>query len=138
MLQYKAILPSTLELLKRIQSDDTFSNFYLAGGTSLALQIGHRLSIDLDFFQYSDEPIYDKIDHLKKFGSINVTNKSNRVLNVFIDDLKVDFINYSYPFIDQIIEIDQIKLVGLKDIAAMKLAAITGRGTKKDFIDLYF
>ena len=115
-----------------------FKNLRLVGGTSLALQIGHRKSIDLDLFGtlQADEStfsealvIFEKVTWLKKSSNINIFS---------INDVKVDFVNYTYPWLDETKSEDDLRLAGLKDIAAMKLAAVTGRGTKKDFIDIYF
>ncbi len=138
MLYYQTIDASTLELLKKLQGLEVFKNMRLAGGTSLALQIGHRKSIDLDLFGtlLADEStfsealaIFEKVTWLKKTPNINIFS---------INDVKVDFVNYTYPWIDETKSEDDLRLAGLKDIAAMKLAAVTGRGTKKDFIDIYF
>ena len=138
MLFYKTIDPTTLELLKNLQAIAVFKNLRLAGGTSLALQIGHRKSIDLDLFgilQADDTTFsealatFEKVTWLKKTPNINIFS---------INDVKVDFVNYTYPWLDETKAEDDLRLAGLKDIAAMKLAAVTGRGTKKDFIDIYF
>lgn len=138
MLHYSTIHPKTLQLLKSLQEINFIKDFFLVGRTSLALQIGHRISIDLDLFAFSDmevTPILDYIDHL---GEIRVINQTPKILNLFIDDIKVDFVSYRYNFIEAPILIDDLKLGSIKDIAAMKLSAITGRGSRKDFIDLYF
>lgn len=115
-----------------------FSEMRLVGGTALALQIGHRISIDLDFF---GKVSFDEIDInkiFKNFDSITSLKKSKNI-NIFeINGIKVDFVNYSYPWLEEERYEDNIRLAKIKDIAAMKIAAITGRGSKKDFIDLYF
>lgn len=139
MLNYTTILPLTLNLLRRIQENPSFKDFALVGGTSLALQIGHRMSIDLDFFRHSNSNIEDIIEDIRELGaSINITNQSNRILNLVIDDVKVDFVSYGYPFIENPIIEENLILASTKDIAAMKLSAISKRGSKKDFIDLYY
>lgn len=138
MLHYSTIHPKTLQLLKDLQEIEFLNKYFLVGGTSLALQIGHRISIDLDLFAYSDmevSPILDYIDHL---GKVRVVNQTPKILNLFIDDIKVDFVSYRYNFIESPINVDNLKLASIQDIAAMKLSAITGRGSRKDFIDLYF
>jgi len=138
MLHYPTIFPLTLELLQKIQADSKFKDFILVGGTSLALQIGHRISIDLDFFRYSNEELDDVFDWINAYGDVKIINRTPRIINSLINEIKVDFVSYRYPFIDSTVEIENLKLASKKDIAAMKLSAITGRGTKKDFIDLYF
>ena len=110
----------------------------LAGGTSLALQLGHRRSVDLDLFGklQTDEitlsaqlAVFEKITWLKRSSNINIFS---------VNGVKVDFVNYAYPWVEEKITEDGLRLAGPRDIAAMKLAAVTGRGTKKDFIDIYF
>ncbi|HAF29404.1 MAG TPA: hypothetical protein DCG75_10195 [Bacteroidales bacterium] len=138
MLHYSTIDASTLELLKKLQGDNAFSSTRLAGGTSLALQIGHRKSIDLDLFGHIDEDLYSISEKINKLGKVT-TLKNNKNLHIYlINSIKVDLVNYPYPWIDKAIIEDNLILAGKKDIAAMKLAAITGRGAKKDFIDLCF
>ena len=117
---------------------DEFANLRLAGGTALALQLGHRKSIDLDLFGEIDFENIDKPKAFSRFKKVIQLKKSKNI-NIFsIDDVKVDFVNYSYPWLQNQLLIDGIRLAGIEDIAAMKLAAITGRGSRKDFIDLFF
>jgi len=110
----------------------------LVGGTSLALQYGHRQSIDLDFFTH-EEIDQDKIlNELHTFGDVNVTNKTKTILQVVINGINVDVVQYTnYDWIDAPVIESGIILASDKDIAAMKINAIVGRGSKKDFIDLY-
>ncbi len=138
MLQYHTIEPRTLVLLRKLIQIDEFKELRLVGGTSLALQIGHRSSIDIDLFGTlePDEFEIDKI--LSKIGSITLLKKTKNINVYLIDGIKVDLVNYHYPWLEETIIEDNLRLAGTKDIAAMKLAAITGRGTKKDFIDLNF
>jgi hypothetical protein len=138
MLHYETIESTTLELLKKLQHVKEFSKLRLVGGTSLALQLGHRKSIDLDLFGLLGTDEHELRDILKTIGSISILEKSKNINIVLIDKIKVDFVNYSYPWLEDAIVKDNITLASKKDIAAMKLEAICGRGTKKDFIDLYF
>jgi hypothetical protein len=110
----------------------------LVGGTALALQIGHRKSIDLDFFGELDFEIQDLIDEIKEFAELTILSESKNIHVYLVNGIKVDFVNYKYPWIDSAICEDGILLAGIRDIAAMKIAAIIGRGTKKDFIDIAF
>jgi len=138
MLHYKTIEQDTLDILKKIQSITEFSKLRLVGGTALALQIGHRKSIDLDFFGLIDNDFMTFSKELEKVGKITVL-KNSKNINIFsVNNIKVDFVNYHYKWLGNAISEDNLLLAGIKDIAAMKIAAITGRGTKKDFIDLYF
>jgi predicted nucleotidyltransferase component of viral defense system len=138
MLQLSTIDTTTLELLKKLMCFDEFKKMRLVGGTALALQIGHRKSIDLDFFGSID---FQSIYTAKTFANFNkiVILKSSKNINIFsIDDIKVDFVDYNYPWLQNEIKTDGIRLAHVEDIAAMKLAAVTGRGSRKDFIDIYF
>lgn len=136
MLQYQTVEPETLDILRRISNLPVFSEHRLVGGTSLALQYGHRLSIDLDFF--STHPIdYEEILLIiKSLGKVEIVSKSKFINCFFVNDIKVDFVSLPYQWIDDPIFEDSIRLASIKDIAAMKLAAITNRGSKKDFIDI--
>ena len=138
MLQTQTVVPDLLELLKKIMSEELFSDFNLVGGTSLSLQIGHRNSIDIDLFGNSaiDEVLF--IEKLNTFGEVQVIQATKNILITQINDLKVDFVNYKYPLLQNSLHIENIRMLSTADIAAMKLNAIAGRGSKKDFIDLYF
>lgn len=138
MLYYTAIDTTSLELLKQLLAIPDFSNLYLAGGTSLALQIGHRKSIDLDLFGAVETEDISIGNALKSLGNIQLIKKTPNIQIYIVNGVKVDIVNYSYPWIDVACKEDQLRLAGKKDIAAMKLAAITGRGSRKDFVDLYF
>lgn len=138
MLQTQTVSPELLELIRNLMSDEFFNNFELVGGTSLALQIGHRNSIDIDLFgnQSINQEIF--IDKLQEFGNVEVSQNSKNILITSINSIKVDFVNYKYPLIKEFTLIEGIRLASKEDIAAMKLNAILGRGSRKDFIDLYF
>ncbi len=138
MLYYETIDSKTLGLLKNLQKTPAFSELRLAGGTSLALQLGHRKSIDIDLFGNIQVDEYTVAKSLKKIGKITTLKKSENINIFLINGIKVDLVNYHYPWIEKSVCEDDLLLAGQKDIAAMKLAAITGRGTKKDFIDLFF
>lgn len=134
MLYKSTVSKSTFSLLAELQSIREFSKLRLVGGTALALQIGHRISIDLDLFGEIDfnEQVfsnYSKVQVIKKSKNINIFE---------INDVKVDIVNYSYNWLEEELQIENIRLASLKDIAAMKIAAVTGRGSKKDFVDLFF
>ena len=138
MLYLSTIDSKTLGLLKTLMLIEEFSKMRLVGGTALALQIGHRKSIDLDLFGEVDFENLDKITTFKNFGKVTVLSTSKNINIYSIDKVKVDFVNYSYPWLKDQKLIDGIRLADIDDIAAMKLAAITGRGSRKDFIDIYF
>lgn len=138
MLSYHTVEPHTLELLKRLSGKDFLAESRLVGGTALALQYGHRMSVDLDFFGKIETDNIDIKEQLQDVGKLSVI-KESRNINVFvIDGVKVDFINYPYQWIDEAVVDETVLLASPRDIAAMKVNAIEGRGSKKDFIDLYF
>lgn len=117
-------------------------DFYLAGGTALALQLGHRDSIDFDFF--TDKPINTEQLWTKikaQFSSIPLqkTQEEINTLSCNIDDdVRLSFFSYPYPLILPTIDAENLQLASLEDIGAMKLSAITSRATRKDYVDLYF
>jgi len=138
MLHYRTIDTKTLELLKKIQKINIFEKLLLVGGTSLALQIGHRISVDLVFFGELNVDRQEIIKELNKLGELKTIHFTKNI-NIFtLNGIKIDIVNYSYPWLKPKLIIDEIKLANVIDIAAMKISAITGRGSMKDFIDLYF
>lgn len=138
MLHLETINTTTLVLLNQIMQIPEFYGLNLVGGTSLALQIGHRKSIDLDLFGRVELDDYEFVNALKPFESVQLISKTTNIKTFLINQIKVDFVNYPYAWIESCTTIDGIRLAARSDIAAMKLAAITGRGTKKAFIDLVF
>ncbi|MDA3890486.1 MAG: nucleotidyl transferase AbiEii/AbiGii toxin family protein [Salinivirgaceae bacterium] len=137
MLFYKTVGPKTLELLKSLQKIPELDNLILVGGPALALQFGHRTSIDIDLFGKLKIDTDTLVNILQEDFELNLLKKTKHMFIATISGIKVDIINYSYPWIDKCIKKGNIKLAGPKDIAAMKLSAITGKGSKKDFIDLF-
>ena len=138
MLQSQTVESNTLELLKSLMQKEYLDSFVLVGGTALALQLGNRESIDLDLFSNTDFESNDLLTSLLKDYQIVVNNQLPQTLITTINHVKVDFIKFHYPFIRPFLEIENIRMASLEDIAAMKLDAITGRGSKKDFYDLFF
>ena len=137
MLSLRTIEPHTLELLRGLMQEAALSELRLVGGTALALQYGHRSSIDLDLFGKIDIDGYELQSILSKYGVLKVENETKIIHQYYIDNIKVDVVNYPFEWISPIIEEDGIRLASPIDIAAMKVNAIEGRGTKKDFIDMY-
>ena len=138
MLSYQTVEPHTLELLKGLMSEPLLASLRLVGGTALALQYGHRSSVDLDFFGTIEDEAELIKDTLRKYGKLVIIKESRNIKIYQLDDVKVDIVNYHYPWIDVPIFENGISLASPPDIAAMKVNAIEGRGTKKDFIDMYF
>ena len=139
MLQISTVTADTLELLKRLQSIPELAETRLVGGTALALHLGHRLSIDLDLFGKFDQEKITEILKSESFDSFIVHSETEVIKHYIINQIKVDIVKYDrYQWLEKSVNEDQITIAGLKDIAAMKIAAITNRGTKKDFIDMFF
>ena len=138
MLSYQTVLPDTLELLKTLALQPEMQGMRLVGGTSLALQYGHRQSVDLDFFgklQVTQDEILGMISRLG--FEYKVLNQTKLILQLVVNKIKVDIIDYSYSWIDEPVVENGVVLASPKDIAALKINAIEGRGSKKDFIDVY-
>ena len=137
MLQKQAVKPELLELLEELMLVNEFTNFNLVGGTALALYAGHRLSVDIDLFGRSEisPDLFTEI--LKDKGETIILSQSSKILIYVINKIKVDFVDYNFQLLEPVNVIDGIRLVSKKDIAAMKLNAIAGRGSKKDFVDVY-
>ena len=136
MLQQKAVKPELLELLNKLMLINEFSDFYLVGGTALALYDGHRISVDIDLFGKCslDESVFTTL--LKNVGQTIVLSQNPKILIYSVNEIKVDFVNYQYRLIEPGNIIDGIRILSKKDIAAMKLNAVAGRGSKKDFFDI--
>ena len=139
MLSFQTVEPHTLELLRSLMALPLLSGTRLVGGTSLALQYGHRNSVDLDFFGSLDDDLIAFRDCLESISHVNVIKETKSIRIYDIDGVKIDFVDYSrYPWLADAVEEDGLRLASPKDIAAMKVNAIEGRGTRKDFVDIYF
>ena len=133
------IHPKTWDILVNLQSDSALKDFFLVGGTSLALQIGHRLSIDLDLFTLNEIDTNFLNQYLQKNYAFFLSAVEPNTLLGFIEEVKVDFITHAYPLVEPLLIEEGVRLASLMDIAAMKLNAIALSGQRlKDFIDLYY
>lgn len=139
---YKApfiIAPETFNLTQQLQTLPELEDFHLVGGTSLALQLGHRNSIDIDLFSQKEFSVTFIIEKLKKQFQLEVSFEKNNTLLAYINKIKVDFITHDYPYVLPPITEEGITFLSKEDIAAMKLNAIYHSGKRlKDFIDIYF
>ncbi len=138
MLQTKTVTPELYRLLKEFMKIPDFDGLNLVGGTSLALRWGHRKSIDIDLFGKIDLNDNNFLKNLSSLGDVTILKSSKNIKIIAINGIKVDFVNYKYKWIKKNTIINDIRFASIEDIAAMKINAITGRGTKKDFIDVYF
>ena len=134
----KTLLPDTIRAIQLINSVAEINKAYLAGGTALALQIGHRISVDLDFFtkrQFNEKVLAAKLGELPEFiqaGTAQWTVWGK------ISKTKFSMFYYKYPLLEKTVLFEGLQLASLADIAAMKIHAIEDRGTRRDFIDVYF
>ena len=139
MLHKKTVEAKTLGLLKRLQEDPISATMRLVGGTSLALQIAHRKSTDLDLFTYERIDTREVSDHLIQYYGFEPKVVTGGALIGFIDGIKVDFINHPYKWLDDIVVDGPFRLASIRDISAMKMHAIAHSGTRpKDFVDVTF
>lgn len=132
----QTLYPQTRQVLDKIKNLSVMTDFYLAGGTALALQLGHRKSIDLDFFS-GKFPKRDIILQAIKSFNPQITHEAPGTIDLLIENVKISFLEYSYPLLEDLSEFEGVKFASVIDIACMKLSATSSRGSKKDFIDLY-
>lgn len=133
------VTKKTICLLEAIGRSGVAKNFYLAGGTSLALQINHRRSIDLDFFSFAEFDIKKLEEKLKKIEKLRIDSEEKGTLHCRLNGVRVSFLLYPYQLLfPKIKSRFGVALADKRDISAMKISAIAGRGEKKDFIDIYF
>lgn len=134
-LNIKAVPHDVFVLLQRIMLDSAFDDFYLVGGTALALQIGHRMSVDIDLFtglNFHADRISETLSKVYGAREIEVEQYTVRAV---IHNIKMDVMAHKYPLLEPLEIKDAIRMASLKDIAAMKINAIASRGSKKDFWD---
>jgi hypothetical protein len=138
-LHWNTITPSMREVLFTFTSAAIGEHFYLAGGTALALQLGHRQSVDLDFFS-PDQDIPSIVSPLKDaLGKFNSTLADSSWGNlVFVaDGVRVGFYGYGFDLVNPLVQTDGLRLASIADIGLMKLDALLSRASRKDFHDLY-
>ena len=138
MLQTRTVEPGTLELLKRLMLSPVLDPFFLVGGTALALQLGHRKSIDLDLFTPQPFNNSNLIETLAADFKVSVELEEPNKLITNIEDIKVDFVKMGYLILFPSLLIEGVRMLDIQDIAPMKLKAIAQRGSKKDFFDIHF
>ena len=112
--------------------------FYLAGGTATALHLGHRISVDLDFFGPAHFDVRSLAERLGSLGDFRLERWEQDTLLGELEGVRVSFFRCSYPVVDATVQVLGTTVLGLGDLAAMKLEAIGQRGARRDFIDLYF
>jgi Nucleotidyl transferase AbiEii toxin, Type IV TA system len=139
-LHWETIPTVMSELLIWIGKQAIVKQFYLAGGTALALQVGHRISADLDFFSETNEVharTRQTLIHVFSARQAQVIENVDGNLLLLVDGLRVGFFSYGYPLLEPGARVENIRFASLLDIGLMKLDAVIGRGSRKDFYDLY-
>jgi len=124
----------TLEELLRARA---LEFFYLAGGTGLALYLGHRRSADLDFFKteaFDEEAL---LQRLQRIPGLALVAKGPATLHTMIRGTKTSFLGYDYPILYPLVSFHGIQVADPRDIAGMKISAVASRGSRRDFVDLY-
>ncbi|MDB4919608.1 nucleotidyl transferase AbiEii/AbiGii toxin family protein [Mucilaginibacter sp.] len=139
MLHTETVTPGTLELIHRLMDDDKLKQFYLVGGTALSLMLGHRLSIDIDLFTADNFNGLELAKHLNDNYGATILNARNNFLTGHINGVRLDMLLHNYPHINPVLDPEGIRMLGLEDIAAMKINAIVGNGTRlKDYVDIRY
>jgi len=141
MLQERCVSKRLLALLRKLQGETVFKDYFLVGGTALTLQIGHRKSVDIDLFTQKELHIPEIEKYLKHHHAENyqLLNSQNMIYQVLIDGIKVDFVHHPFELVEPVFHESRVSFLGKKDIAAMKLHAIETTGNRaKDFIDIFF
>lgn len=137
MLFLQTVEPHTLSVIQTLQSKNFLADFLLVGGTALALQLGHRTSTDIDLFTTKRFSPNELLIQLQEHFSLRINNQMIHALLIEIENVKSDFVYQPSTIIGALVVEQNVRMASLKDIAAMKISAITARGRKRDFIDLY-
>lgn len=134
----KALFGDTKTILAVLGKSNLLKDAYLAGGTAAALHLGHRLSFDLDFFSSKKFNALKIINELEKILDFKLEENSEDTILGRIKDIRFSLFLYKYKLLFPSKNFLGISILDLRDIAAMKIVAISDRGTKRDFVDLYF
>ena len=133
----EVISETTEAALRALRDAKLLDRFYLAGGTGLALHLGHRLSHDLDFFSAE---LFDEdslLQHVQQMSTFSLVAKDPHTLHATVQGTKVSFLGYIYPVLFPSDRFLEVAVADPRDIACMKISALASRGTKRDFVDLY-
>ena len=134
----ETIAGATERTLRMLGPHVVASGFYLAGGTALALRFGHRHSVDLDFFSsvlFDEEAL---IQQVQTFPEFSLTSKAPHTVHCTIGGTKVSFLGYPYPTLFPPASFLGVPVADPREISCMKISAAASRGTRRDFVDLYF
>ena len=139
MLYSESVNDAVLELIYSLQEKSYFREFFLVGGTGLALQIGHRKSDDIDLFTIDDFNQKNLLEKLELDFAFRLDYIETNTIKGVINGIKIDLLSHKYPLIHPVLKIKEMRIASIQDISAMKLNAISNDGTRvKDYIDVYF
>lgn len=134
----EALSGNTENILALLGESLLIKDFYLAGGTAAALQLGHRISYDLDFYSPKNFDSAVLAKNIDTIGQFNVSQVGEGTVLGNLNSVNISLFYYPYPLLFPVKKFHQVSIADIKDIAAMKIGALSGRGRKRDFIDLYF
>jgi predicted nucleotidyltransferase component of viral defense system len=131
------LVPATAKCFEKLGQQDFMTPYYLIGGTAVALHMGHRQSVDLDFVCPDPVNTLQLRQSLSKCGKFDFDSESKDTLYGMLDGVKLSVMTYDYPLLEKTVQFQNVAVAGLKDLAAMKLDVIASRGKKRDFVDIY-
>lgn len=140
-LHWQALPARQRSVLGRLGPAVTAEGFYLAGGTAVALHLGHRRSVDLDWF--TERPLLDPLDLAGRMRGrdieLEVRQAAPGTLHAAVSGMEISFLEYRYPLLQPLAPVEECAclLASLDDLACMKLAAVVQRGARRDFLDIY-
>jgi hypothetical protein len=137
-MHHSAIDPQTRQTLSQLNKTNLIKTYYLAGGTACALHLGHRLSYDLDFFALTPATPEQIRDQLLPLGDLEIYHNQRGTFNGVLNQTKISFFVYPYQLLSQTKLYENTSVASTEDLICMKLEAIGSRGSKRDFVDLYF
>ena len=139
MLQTQTVAAGTLALIQQLMKDEQFKEFNLVGGTALALQLGHRISIDIDLFSQKSFDAEKMKSHLEQNYDAIVVRTGKNTMAAEIQGIRTDIMTHQYPDVKPPLTIDGIRMASLEDIAAMKCNVVTREPYRlKDYVDMYY
>jgi hypothetical protein len=135
---FETLPTSAQRIFARLGREPSVRPFYLAGGSACALQLGHRISVDLDFFAPEMYELAQLVPRLEKIGKVTIQQQSRGTFVGLLANTQISFFYYGYPLLQSPTLFRGVRIASLLDIALMKITAISQRGRKRDFVDLYF
>ncbi len=127
------------ELMQRLMKDEVLKDFVLVGGTALSLKIGHRMSVDIDLFTVNNFDVQATLRYLENNYGAETSKCNTNSIMTFIDNIKVDLVSHKYPKVQPVETIENVRIISIEDIGALKLHAIVQSGKRyKDFVDMYY